>query len=84
MDTGPSSRGVDAMSTDVRGDLTSGPETVDLDDPRQQIEVGVLMANGRLAGRQFSSRAEAEAWARPDEGERVVEFNILCECSFIS
>lgn len=73
------------MSTDV----TSGPggeaaAIVDFDDPREQIEVGVLMVNGRLAGRNFASRAEAEAWARPDEGERVVEFNILCECSFIS
>jgi hypothetical protein len=57
---------------------------VDDDDPRLQIEVGVLMPNGRLAGRAFASRAEAEAWARPEEGEQVVEFNILCECGFIS
>lgn len=54
------------------------------DDPREAIEVGVLMANGRLAGRQFASRAEAEAWARPDQGDQVVEFNVLCECSFTS
>ncbi len=54
------------------------------DDPREAIEVGVLMANGRLAGRQFASRAQAEAWARPDLGDQVVEFNILCECSFTS
>ncbi|WP_291378989.1 hypothetical protein [Demequina sp.] len=54
------------------------------DDPREAIEAGVLMANGRLAGRQFASRAEAEAWARPDLGDQVVEFNILCECSFTS
>ncbi len=54
------------------------------DDPREAIEVGVLMANGRLAGRQFASRAEAEAWARPDLGDQVVEFNVLCECSFTS
>lgn len=53
-------------------------------DPREDIEVGVLMANGRLAGRQFASRAEAEAWARPDLGDQVVEFNIMCECSFTS
>lgn len=53
-------------------------------DPRDDIEVGVLMANGRLAGRQFASRAEAEAWARPDLGDQVVEFNIMCECSFTS
>ncbi len=72
------------MSAEVLGGLTSEPAMVDVDDPRQQIEVGVLMANGRLAGRQFASRAEAEAWARPEDGERVVEFNILCECSFIS
>lgn len=54
------------------------------DDPREDIEAGVLMANGRLAGRQFASRAEAEAWARPDLGDQVVEFNVLCECSFTS
>lgn len=53
-------------------------------DPRDDIEVGVLMANGRLAGRQFASRAEAEAWARPDLGDQVVEFNVMCECSFTS
>lgn len=69
------------MSTDV----VSGPGgDVDFDDPREQIEVGVLMPNGRLAGRTFASRVEATAWARPEEGELVVEFNILCECSFIS
>lgn len=50
----------------------------DPDDPREQISVGVLMANGRLAGRSFASRAEAEAWAQPDE--QVVEYNLLCEC----
>lgn len=54
---------------------------VDLDDPREQIEVGVLLANGRLAGRRFGSRAEAEAWARPDEGDQVVEYNLVCECA---
>lgn len=54
------------------------------DDPREDIEASVLMANGRLAGRKFASRAEAEAWARPEYGDRVVEFNILCECSFTS
>ena len=53
-------------------------------DPREDIEAGVLMANGRLAGRQFGSRAEAEAWAHPDLGDQVVEFNVLCECSFTS
>ncbi|MBB2922150.1 hypothetical protein [Cellulomonas cellasea] len=59
---------------------TAAP-AVDLDDPREQIEVGVLLANGRLAGRRFGSRAEAEAWARPDEGDQVVEYNLVCECS---
>lgn len=48
------------------------------DDPREIISVGVVMANGRLAPRSFSSRAEAEDWAT--EGEQVVEYNLLCEC----
>jgi len=76
------------MSTDVAdgGVMGATPLAVvdDEDDPRLQIEVGVLMPNGRLAGRAFASRAEAEAWARPEDGEQVVEFNILCECGFIS
>lgn len=50
------------------------------DDVREQIQVGVLMPNGRLAGRNFASRAEAEAWARPEDGEQVVEFNAICDC----
>ena len=50
------------------------------DDVRDVVAVGVLMPNGRLAGRSFASRAEAEAWARPDEGEQVVELNLLCDC----
>ncbi|MCO7271608.1 hypothetical protein [Cellulosimicrobium cellulans] len=50
------------------------------DDVRDVVGVGVLMPNGRLAGRSFASRAEAEAWARPDEGEQVVELNLLCDC----
>ncbi len=48
-------------------------------DPREQIEFGVLLANGRLAGRSFASRDEAEAWAQPDE--QVVEYNLVCECA---
>lgn len=48
-------------------------------DPREQIEFSVLMANGRLAGRTFGSRAEAEAWAQADE--TVVEYNLVCECA---
>ncbi len=74
------------MSTDVgRGPMHEPTaDAVDPDDPREHIEVGVLMANGRLAGRHFASRAEAEAWALPEEGEQVVEYNLLCECSFNS
>lgn len=62
----------EALTTAAVGGL------VDLDDPREQIEVSVLMANGRLAPRRFASRAEAEAWAQP--GEQVVEYNLVCEC----
>ncbi|MCB7138123.1 hypothetical protein [Cellulosimicrobium marinum] len=54
-------------------------EAVDV-DVRDVVGVGVLLANGRLAGRRFASRAEAEAWARPEEGEQVVELNLLCDC----
>lgn len=49
-------------------------------DPREDIRVGVLMADGRLAPRKFADRAAAEAWARPEEGDRVVEWNTVCEC----
>ena len=51
---------------------------MDVDDVREQITVGVLLANGRLAGRSFASRAEAEAWAQ--DGEEVVELNAVCDC----
>jgi hypothetical protein len=70
------------MSADVAA-VTTGDATgaVDDEDPREHIEVGVMMANGRLAGRQFASRAEAEAWARPEYGDEVIEFNPLCDCS---
>ena len=47
-------------------------------DPREEIEIGVLMANGRLAPRSFPTHAEAEAWAI--EGEQVVEYNRICSC----
>ncbi|MFI2753276.1 hypothetical protein ACGIF2_07555 [Cellulomonas sp. P22] len=61
--------------------MTTAPaSTTDQADPREDIEVGVLLANGRLAGRSFCSRAEAEAWAHPEVGEQVVEFNHVCEC----
>ncbi len=67
-----------AMGTQV---ASVGPV---IEDPRELIEVGVLKPDGRLVGRRFASLAEAEAWARPEEGEQVVEFNVLCECSFTS
>ncbi|WP_315096774.1 hypothetical protein [uncultured Cellulomonas sp.] len=49
-------------------------------DPRTQIQTVVMLANGRLAGRSFASRAEAEAWARPEEGDQVLERNLVCDC----
>jgi hypothetical protein len=49
-------------------------------DPRELTDVGVVLANGRLAPRRFASRAEAEAWARPEDGEDVVELNTVCQC----
>ena len=51
---------------------------IDWSDPREEIEIGVLMANGRLAPRAFATLAEAEAWAI--EGEQVVEYNRICSC----
>ncbi|GAA3221708.1 hypothetical protein [Oerskovia jenensis] len=53
----------------------------DPDDVREQIEAGVLFANGRLAGRRFASLAEAQAWAHPELGDEVVQFNPVCDCS---
>jgi hypothetical protein len=76
---------VDEVMTNSRIEQDSARAVVGTDDdPREAIEAGVLMANGRLVGRQFASRAEAEKWARPDYGDQVVEFNVLCECSFTS
>ena len=49
-------------------------------DPREQVETVVRMANGRLAPRTFADRAEAEAWARPEEGDEVLERNFVCSC----
>ena len=60
--------------------MATPAQTLPWNDPRDDIAVGVLMANGRLAPRRFSNRAEAEAWARPEEGDRVVEWNLICEC----
>ncbi len=73
--------GGETMSTELAATPQRAAEpVVDPDDPREHIEVGVLLANGRLAGRRFASRAEAEAWARPEDGDEVVEYNLVCEC----
>ncbi|MFF3064055.1 hypothetical protein ACFVQ3_05820 [Oerskovia sp. NPDC057915] len=60
---------------------TTGTTSTDPDDVRDQIEAGVLFANGRLAGRRFASLAEAQAWAHPELGDEVVQFNPVCDCS---
>ncbi len=60
---------------------SSGREATEQDawsDPREDIEIGVLMANGQLAPRTFSTWAQAEEWAW--EGEQVVTFNRICSC----
>ena len=49
-------------------------------DPREQVEFGVLLPTGRLAPRSFADREAAEAWARPEEGEMVVAYNLVCAC----
>jgi hypothetical protein len=54
--------------------------TVPWTDPRDQIEVVVMLADGRLAPRRFTTLAEAHAWARPEEGEQVLEQNLVCSC----
>ena len=73
------------MSTkSVQKKVADPTPLVDVDDPREAIEVGVLMANGKLVGRNFADRAEAIAWARPEYGDQVVEFNALCQCDFTS
>ena len=59
---------------------TTDAAMAQVDDVREIVTVGVLLANGRLAGRRFADRAEAEAWARPEDGEEVVEFNAVCDC----
>ena len=55
-------------------------QTARWEDPRELTDIGVLLATGRLAPRRFASRAEAEAWARPDAGDEVVELNTICQC----
>lgn len=49
-------------------------------DPREEIAYSVLLANGRLAPRNFADREEAEAWADIDAGEQVVSYNAVCDC----
>jgi hypothetical protein len=49
-------------------------------DPREQIETVVMMADGCLAPRSFADRAAAEAWARPELGDQVLERNLVCSC----
>ena len=63
---------VRAASQDGPGD---GPDAV-----RAGGGGGGLRPYGRRAGRSVASRAEAEAGARPEEGEQVVELNVLCDC----
>lgn len=58
--------------------MTTGTAQLGWTDPRDEIEIGVLMVNGRLAPRSFATRAEAEAWAI--DGEQVVEYNRICAC----
>lgn len=65
------------MTTPTAG---TAARAADADDPREHVEVGVLLPTGRLAGRRFASRTEAEAWARPEDGEQVVEYNMVCDC----
>lgn len=55
-------------------------ETTAWRDPRELTDVAVLLPNGRLAPRRFASRAQAVAWARPQDGEEVVELNTVCQC----
>lgn len=54
--------------------------TVPWSDPREETEVVVMLADGRLAGRRFASLDEARAWARPQDGEQVLEQNLVCSC----
>lgn len=69
------------VTTSTSTTSTTSAANPDPDDVRDQIEAGVLFANGRLAGRRFASLAEAQAWAHPELGDQVVEFNPVCDCS---
>lgn len=68
------------MEVAAREGTEMTPPTTEWSDPREQIEYSVLLPTGRLAPRRFATNAEAQAWARPDEGEQVVSFNAVCEC----
>lgn len=59
---------------------TTTPAPLPWTDPRDQIEVVVMLGTGRLAPRRFASLAEAHAWARPEEGDQVLEQNLVCSC----
>lgn len=61
--------------TAATGSIASQTEPA---DPREQINYGVMMANGRLAPRSFASWDEAEQWAQDDE--QVVAWNFVCDC----
>lgn len=63
-----------------RADCEDGPaqQQAVWSDPREEIEIGVLMANGQLAPRSFATWDEAESWAW--EGEQVVSYNRICSC----
>lgn len=69
------------VTTSTSTTSTTSAANPDPDDVRDQIEAGVLFADGRLAGRRFASLAEAQAWAHPELGDQVVEFNPVCDCS---
>lgn len=60
--------------------MTNAQSTPAWVDPRDEIETVVVLANGRIAPRSFASRAEAEAWARPEDGDHVEEINHVCSC----
>ena len=60
--------------------MTTGTTRPAWSDPREEIEYVVVLGNGRLAGRSFASREEAERWAVPAEGDEVREINLVCAC----
>lgn len=74
----PARRGNPHRPPTVPPDVTT--TTIPWADPRELTDIGVVLANGRLAPRRFASREEAEAWARPEAGEEVIELNTVCQC----